>query len=53
VRHQPTAYADVVHLDLPMLALTFAIALVASLLAGVLPAWRAMQVTPAMQLKSQ
>jgi putative ABC transport system permease protein len=53
VQHQPTAYADVVHLDVPMLALTFLIALVASLLAGVLPAWRAMQVTPAMQLKSQ
>ena len=25
----------------------------ASLLAGMLPAWRAMQVTPAIQLKSQ
>ena len=31
----------------------FALALFASLLAGLLPAWRAMQVTPAIQLKSQ
>ncbi|HTP40047.1 MAG TPA: ABC transporter permease [Steroidobacteraceae bacterium] len=53
VRHQPTQYAPYVHLDLAMLALTFVLALLASLLAGVLPAWRAMQVTPAMQLKAQ
>ena len=37
----------------PMVLLTFALALFASLLAGLLPAWRAMQVTPAIQLKSQ
>jgi putative ABC transport system permease protein len=36
-----------------MLLATFGLALLASLLAGVLPAWRAMQVVPAMQLKSQ
>jgi putative ABC transport system permease protein len=29
------------------------LAIAASLLAGLLPAWRAMQVTPALQLKSQ
>ena len=29
------------------------LAIVASVLAGLLPAWRAMQVTPAIQLKSQ
>ena len=39
-------------LDLPMLAATFALAIVASLLAGLLPAWRGCQVTPALQLKS-
>ena len=33
--------------------LTFVLALVASLLAGLLPTWRACQVTPALQLKSQ
>jgi putative ABC transport system permease protein len=52
VRHQPTAYADLVALDLPMLAATFGLAIVTSLLAGVLPAWRGCQLTPAVQLKS-
>ena len=46
-------YADLAHMDLKMLLATFALAIVASLLAGMLPAWRAMQVTPAIQLKSQ
>lgn len=53
VRQQPASYASLAHLDGSMLLLTFALALLASLLAGVLPAWRAMQVTPAIQLKSQ
>jgi len=52
VRHQPTPYADLAHLDLPMLGATFALAVVSSLLAGLLPAWRGCQVTPAIQLKS-
>ena len=52
VRHQPTDYAELAHLDLPMLAATFALAVLTSLLAGLLPAWRACQVTPAIQLKS-
>ncbi|HEU4729898.1 MAG TPA: ABC transporter permease [Kofleriaceae bacterium] len=52
VRHQPTEYAELATLDVPMLAATFALAIVASLLAGVLPAWRGCQVTPAIQLKS-
>jgi putative ABC transport system permease protein len=53
VRHQPADYADLARLDLPMLAATFALAILASLLAGLLPAWRGCQVTPAIQLKSQ
>ena len=53
VRQQPTDYADLAHLDPMMLLMTFVIAIVASLLAGLLPAWSAMQVSPAMQLKSQ
>ena len=53
VRQQPASYASLAHLDASMLLLTFALALLASLLAGLLPAWRAMQVTPAIQLKSQ
>ncbi|WP_369940480.1 ABC transporter permease [Xanthomonas medicagonis] len=52
VRQQPTGYAKLAHLDPTMLAMTFALALVASLLAGLLPAWRAIQVAPALQLKS-
>src|SRR5690606_23110070 len=53
VRQQPMGYAKLAHLDGSMLLLTFAVAVVASLLAGLLPAWRAMQVAPALQLKSQ
>jgi len=53
VRLQPASYAELAHLDLGMLALTFVLSIVASVLAGLLPAWRAMQVTPAIQLKSQ
>jgi putative ABC transport system permease protein len=52
VRHQPVEYAELARLDLPMLAATFALAVASSLLAGVLPAWRGCQVTPALQLKS-
>ncbi len=53
VRQQPAGYAELARMDLPMLLATFALAIFASLLAGLLPAWRAMQVTPAIQLKSQ
>jgi putative ABC transport system permease protein len=52
VQHQPAEYAELAHLDLPMLAATFALAVVSSLLAGLLPAWRGCQVVPAAQLKS-
>ncbi|MCC4594189.1 ABC transporter permease [Xanthomonas campestris pv. phormiicola] len=52
VRQQPSGYAKLAHLDPTMLLLTFALALVASLLAGLLPSWRAIQVAPALQLKS-
>lgn len=53
VRQQPMGYAELARLDTSMLLATFAVAILASLLAGLLPAWRAMQVTPAIQLKSQ
>jgi putative ABC transport system permease protein len=43
----------VAHLDWKMLVLTVLLSLAASLLAGLLPTWRACQVTPAIQLKSQ
>lgn len=53
VRQQPVGYAELAHLDGTMLLLALALTLVASLLAGWLPAWRACQVAPAIQLKSQ
>ena len=53
VRQQPVSYADLVHLDPLMLGATFVLAILASVLAGLVPAWHACQVTPAMQLKSQ
>ena len=52
VRHTPSNYAALAHLDVPMLLTTFLLALAASLLAGLLPAWRACQIPPALQLKS-
>jgi len=53
VRQQPADFAPLAHIDLPMLLVTFVLAILASLLAGLLPAWRACQVAPAIQLKSQ
>ncbi len=53
VRQQPASYAELAHLDPVMLVVTFVLAIVASLLAGLLPAWSACQVAPAIQLKSQ
>lgn len=41
------------HMDWKMMATTFALALAASLLAGLLPTWRASKVQPALQLKTQ
>ncbi|HUA80033.1 MAG TPA: ABC transporter permease [Dyella sp.] len=52
VRRQPTAYADLVHLDIPMFLLTFGAAIAATLFAGLLPAFRASRVAPALQLKT-
>ncbi len=52
IRRQPVAYADMVHLDTSMFLITFALAISASLLAGVLPALRASRVVPALQLKT-
>jgi len=43
----------VAKMDWTMLAATFVIAVVAAIVAGLLPTWRACQVSPALQLKSQ
>jgi putative ABC transport system permease protein len=53
VRQQPVEHASLAQLDPVMLLVTFALAIVASVLAGALPAWRACQITPAIQLKTQ
>lgn len=53
VRRQPDDYAQLARMDPGMLLATFALAIVASLLAGWLPAWRAARIPPAIQLKSQ
>ena len=52
VRSQPIEYADLVHLDTTMFLITFALAVAASLLAGVLPALRASRMAPSLQLKT-
>jgi putative ABC transport system permease protein len=52
VRQQPTPYADMVRLDLPMFLTTFVLAIACSALAGLLPALRASRVTPGLQLKT-
>jgi putative ABC transport system permease protein len=52
IRHTPAEYADLAHLDLGMLAATFALSIGASLFAGLLPAWRACHIPPALKLKT-
>ena len=53
VRQQPGSDAQLAQMATTMFLATFVIAVLASLAAGMLPAWRAMQITPAIQLKSQ
>lgn len=53
VRLDPSSNAELARLDGTMLAATLALSLAASLIAGLLPAWRACQIAPALQLKSQ
>lgn len=43
----------VAHMDWSMLGLTVILSVLAAILAGLLPIWRACQVTPAIELKSQ
>ncbi len=50
---QSKGMANVAHMDWEMLGLTFVMSVSAAILAGLLPTWRACQVTPAIQLKSQ
>ncbi|KRF02087.1 ABC transporter ATP-binding protein [Frateuria sp. Soil773] len=53
VRQRPDGYAQLAQMDVAMLLGTFALAIGASVLAGLLPAWRACRVAPALQLKTR
>lgn len=52
VRQRPDDYAHLASMDPLMLITTLALAIVASIAAGLLPAWRACGVPPALQLKT-
>jgi putative ABC transport system permease protein len=53
VRQRPDSYAQLATMDVSMLLGTFVLAICASILAGLLPAWRACRIAPAIQLKAQ
>jgi len=53
IREQSRDLSAVANMDWAMLATTFFIAVGAAVVAGLLPTWRACQVSPAIQLKSQ
>lgn len=53
IRQRSASYADLVQMDPVMLIVTFALAIITSVLAGLLPALRACQIAPAIQLKAQ
>jgi len=53
ISQQTRQLAVVAHMDLNMLIFNFALAVFASVVAGLFPTWRACQVMPAIQLKSQ
>jgi putative ABC transport system permease protein len=51
IRQRPDDYAKLAQMDMSMLLGTLGLAVLASVLAGLLPAWRACRVPPALQLK--
>lgn len=51
VRSRPDAYAKMAHTDVSMLLVTLLVAVVGSMLAGAIPAWRAASVAPSLYLK--
>jgi putative ABC transport system permease protein len=53
VRGNALTVSQLVPVDWPLLLGCFVLEIVATLIAGLLPAWRACQITPALQLKSQ
>lgn len=53
VRQGPSSYAQLAQMDWSQLGLTLGLGVTAALIAGLLPAWRATLVSPALQLKVQ
>jgi putative ABC transport system permease protein len=53
IRHRPDGYAHLAQMDFTMLLGTFLLAVLAGVCAGLVPAWRACNVAPALQLKTQ
>ncbi|MGH8377923.1 MAG: ABC transporter permease [Gammaproteobacteria bacterium] len=53
IRQRPDNYAQLAQMDVSMLIGTVVLAILASVLAGLLPAWRACLIPPALQLKAQ
>ncbi len=53
VRQRPDSYAHLARMDVPLLLWTLGLAVGASLLAGIVPAWRASGEPPAAMLKSE
>ena len=51
MRSQPVAYADLAHLDVTMIQVTFLLSVSATLVAGAIPALRASVIQPVAQLK--
>ncbi|HET7611516.1 MAG TPA: ABC transporter permease [Rhodanobacteraceae bacterium] len=52
VRQRPDDYAQLAHMDGQMLVVTVVLAIAVSVVAGLLPAWRACRIAPALQLKT-
>lgn len=52
IRRRPDDYAHLASMDPSMLGMTVLLAIAVSVLAGLLPAWRACRVPPALQLKA-
>jgi len=52
IRQRPDAYAHVAQMDAAMLLATVTLAIAAAVLAGLLPAWRASRIAPALQIKA-
>ena len=52
VRRRPDGYARIAQMDASMLTASVALAILATLLAGLIPAWRASRISPALQIKA-